>query len=251
MPEGKKAYYQVSFTGGQALAAVVVMIAALGAAFFLGSKAGFEKSGEPEPIPARPAASVAVPTPSAPASTPSREPASRPALEVSTASPAPETSTASEEAPVFEDREAGVAEPSRPAGGKSSSSAPSRTEIAGSAPGGGGAGKATSPAHPETAGHPTAATSATAPPAPAKAEAAGKGGYFVQIVSTSSKSEANRWKEKLAAKKYRTAAVSSVESKKGTLWRVRVGPYAEKDQAKKAAAKITAEFNQKAWVAPE
>ena len=47
MPEGKKAYYQGSFTGGQALAAVVVMIAALGTAFFLVSKGAFEKGVEP------------------------------------------------------------------------------------------------------------------------------------------------------------------------------------------------------------
>jgi cell division septation protein DedD len=231
MPEGKKAYYQVSFTGAQALAAVVVMIAALGAAFFLGSKAGFEKSGESEPPPARAAAS-------APATAPS---AAAPSSEASSA-PAPEASTSSEEAPVFEDREAGVAEP--PAAGRASSSAPSRTEIAAPAPSGGAPAKG-SPARPAPA----------AAPAPAKPEpeksAAAKTGYFVQIVSTSSKSEANRWKEKLAAKKYRTAAVSSVESKKGTLWRVRVGPYADKEQAKKAAAKITAEFKQKAWVAPE
>jgi cell division septation protein DedD len=70
-------------------------------------------------------------------------------------------------------------------------------------------------------------------------------------VSTSSRAEANRWKEKLAARKYRTAAVSSVESSKGKLWRVRIGPYPDRTQANKAAEKITAEFRQKAWVAPE
>jgi len=241
MPEGKKAYYQVSFTGGQALAAVVVMIAALGAAFFLGSKAGFEKSGEPEAAPTRPA-------PSAPAAAPSAAPASE------TSSPsAPDVSTSSsEESPVFEDREAGVAEPSKPSAGAKpkSPSSPSRTELP-AGPSGAVAGQGTGPAHPA----PVVRSTGTPPPPAAKAEtekpAVGKTGWFVQIVSTSSKSEANRWKEKLAAKKYRTAAVSSVESKKGTLWRVRVGPYGDKDQAKKAAAKITTEFKQKAWVAPE
>jgi DedD protein len=239
MPEGKKAYYQVSFTGGQALAAVVVMIAALVAAFFLGSKAAFEKGGEPEPIPARPAASVSAPPPASPAPS-----------ETSPA-PAPEGSTTSEEAPVFEDREAGV-EPPKPSGGGAPSSAPSRTELPGavSSGAGAGAGKETGPAHSAPAAHPTPAAAAPAKP-PAEKPSAARSGYFVQIVSTSSKNEANRWKEKLVAKKYRTAAVSSVDSKKGTLWRVRVGPYADKDLAKKAAAKITAEFNQKAWVAPE
>jgi DedD protein len=237
MPEGKKAYYQVSFTGGQALAAVVVMIAALGTAFFLGSKAAFEKGGEPEPVPARPAASVSAP------------PSAAPAPSETSTTPAPEGSTASEEAPVFEDREAGV-EPPKPSAGGAPSSAPSRTELPGAVSSGAGAGKETSPAHSAPAAHPIPAAATPAKP-PAEKPSPARSGYFVQIVSTSSKNEANRWKEKLVAKKYRTAAVSSVDSKKGTLWRVRVGPYADKDLAKKAAAKITAEFNQKAWVAPE
>jgi cell division septation protein DedD len=73
----------------------------------------------------------------------------------------------------------------------------------------------------------------------------------VQVLSTSSKAEAVRWKEKLAAKSYRTAAVTAVESKKGKLYRVRTGPYPDRAQAKKAAAKISADFKQQAWVASE
>jgi DedD protein len=241
MPEGKKAYYQVSFTGGQALAAVVVMIGALGLAFFLGSKAGFEKGGDAEPAAIRPSVS------------PAPAPAPRPASETSSAAP-PEASTAGEEAPVFEDREAGVAEPAKPAGGETSP-APSRTEISAPAASRAAPGAGTASARPPAATPPAAATASAARakevPAGTARPAPGKSGFFVQIVSTSSKSEATRWKEKLSGKGYRTASVSAVESKKGTLWRVRVGPYADKEQAKKAAAKISADFKQKAWVAPE
>jgi len=243
MTEGKKTYYQVSFTGGQALAAVVVLIAALGLSFFLGAKAGFEKSGEPEA-----AARPAVPAGAAPA------PAAAAGSETGAASPA-DAGTTTEEAPVFEDREAGVTEPAKPASAAAepSSTAPSRTEIATAAPPGGGPAPA-----PKASGAPAPKSAAPAPSGAAKESAraaaprkAAASGYWVQIVSTSSKSEANRWREKLAAKKYRTAAVTSVESAKGTLWRVRIGPYADHAQAKKAAAKVTAEFKQKAWVASE
>src|SRR5512135_164320 len=236
MTEGKKAYYQVSFTGGQALAAVVVMIAALGIAFFLGTKAGFEKSGEPETAAAAHPGAVPPPVPA-------------PGNETASASP-PDASGPAEEAPVFEDREAGVTEPAKPAAaGEGASPAPSRTEIA--APSrkesaGAASRPPSAPPSPRPASAAPSGNPATASPAPAPAKEAAaetakppavKGGYFVQIVSTSSKGEANRWKEKLAAKKYRTVAISSVESKKCTLWRVRVGPYPDRAQAKKAAAK--------------
>ena len=241
MADGKKTYYQVSFTSTQALAAVVIVLAALGVSFFLGAKAGFEKSGETEIATARPGPAVppaatteAPPTVASTASTttPSAPPVTSPAP-ASSAAAAPAT----EEAPVFEDREAGV--PESPAG-----AGPSRTVIAG-----GGTATGAHPAAPPR----TAAPGNGAPPAAetGKTPAAAKGGFYVQVISTSSKSEAVRWKEKLAAKSYRTAAVSTVESKKGMLYRVRTGPYPDHAQAKKAAARISTEFKQKAWVASE
>ena len=241
MAEGKKAYYQVSFTGGQALAAVVVLIVALGVAFFLGARAGFEKSSESETPAAKPAP-AANPTSAAPATASTETAATAPA----------EPGTSTEEAPVFEDREAGVSEAPKTsaAAPPASSAAPSRTEIAAGAPK--TSGPSPSAGAPRSAARPPEAAEAPAKTASETPHKAGAGGgFYVQIVSTSSHGEANRWKEKLAAKKYRTAAVSSVDSPKGKLWRVRIGPYPDRAQANKAAAKITVEFRQKAWVAPE
>jgi DedD protein len=242
MAEAKKTYYQVSFTGGQALAAVAVVIVALGVSFFLGAKAGFERSSEPAAAPAtRPAAGNAIAPPGA---------------ATTTAAPEAETTaaagTGTEEAPVFEDREAGVRE-EKPAEGPQ---APSRTEIAGAPPAAASAKKPAASRQESTkpAGETKRAEAAKPSEAGARPSSEPRGGgrgYFVQILSTSSKAEAGRWKEKLAARSWRTAAVTSVPSKKGTLWRVRVGPYPDAAQAKKAAAKISAEFRQKAWVAPQ
>jgi cell division septation protein DedD len=41
-----------------------------------------------------------------------------------------------------------------------------------------------------------------------------------------------------------------VDSKKGKLYRVRVGPYPDREQAKRVAAKISSEEKFSAWVAP-
>ncbi len=138
----------------------------------------------------------------------------------------------------FEDREAGLPEDTAPPSSeiKTSEPSPSRTTIAGS-----------SASSPRTQTKPAAA-----PREPAKAEvreAAKPARFYVQVLSTSSRSEAGRWRERLAAKKYK-AAVSSVETKKGKLFRVRVGPYTDREQAKRIAAKISTEEKRQAWVAP-
>jgi len=269
MAAGKKTYYQVSFTGGQALAAVIVVILALGLAFFFGARAGFERAGETEPA----TAPKETPTAAAPAATESVSTTTRPvpattSAAAASASPAPGNTT--EETPVFEDREAGVGEtprtgigenpktsvgetPPRTGAGKTpktasgpATEAPSRTEIAG-AP----STASPAPSKPAAPASPSGKPE-TGPETPArKASPPAKGGYWVQVISTSSKTEASRWKEKLAARSYRTAAVTSVDSKKGKLYRVRTGPYPDRAQAKKAAEKISAQFKQKAWVAAE
>ncbi len=246
MADGKKTYFQVSFTGGQALLAVVALIVALGLAFFFGAKAGFERAAEPEPAPAaRETRPGAVPAPVT-----TTEPA--PAL----SSTASSNASATEEAPVFEDREAGVSEEPKAVPGSSTTSSPSRTEIAGlpsssaiAAPPKQAKGEkpsSTAPAGKAPVSSASDATATKSVPAAAK-----KGGYFVQILSTASKSEASRWKDRLAAKSYHSAAVTTVDSKKGKLYRVRTGPYPNRAQANKIAAKINAEFRQKAWVASE
>jgi len=253
MAEGKKTYYQVSFTGGQALAAVISVILALGLAFFFGAKAGFERGADTE------GAAASRPVPVTPAPSPGESTAAAGAVPPATSSSSSSSAAASpaagaiEEAPVFEDREAGPAQaPRSPAIGPAPSTGPSRTEIAGSpAPAAPKVSPApVPPAAPSKTEAPKKGPAEPSEPSPAKAAPA-RGGFYVQVLSTSSKPEAARWKEKLAAKSYRTAAVTSVDSKKGKLYRVRTGPYPDRAQAKKAAAKISAEFKQKAWVAPE
>ena len=221
--DDKKTYYQVSFSGTQALVGLVGLLAALALAFFLGAKAGFEKSSPA----GAPAASVVPPGESDSSATAPPPPtsttiAAAPATKSASAqTPAtagsPATTAGPLEAPVFEDREAGLP----------GEKAPSRTEIAGETP------RTPSPA-PVTK------------PVPEKPATAG---FYVQILSTTSKVEASRWKEKLTSKKYR-ASLSAVDSSKGKMYRVRLGPFSDKEQAKKLAEKISTEFHKAAWVAP-
>src|SRR6185369_7761611 len=111
MGEGKKTYYQVSFTGGQALAAVISVILALGLSFFFGAKAGFERAPDAE------GAAAPRPVPVVPATAPGETTATAGAVPPATSSAAPAATTAAagaiEEAPVFEDREAGPAQAPR------------------------------------------------------------------------------------------------------------------------------------------
>ena len=219
MGDSQKSYYQVSFTGTQALVGLLVVLGALGLSFFLGARAGMSGSREAERNPVAivpPQESTAASSLASPASA---QATSSPAATPGTATPAT-GSAGSAPGPIvtqtFEDREAGLPEETAPRSTelKPAESRPSRTEIAGP------------------------------PSAPAK-----PGGFYVQVLSTSSKAEASRWKDRLAGKKYK-ASVSSVESKKGKLFRVRVGPYSDKEQAKKVAAKISSEDKRQAWVAP-
>ncbi len=267
----KKAYYQVSFTGVQALVGLAGVLAALALAFFLGAKAGFEKSAAagaaPSVVPPGESDSSAT-SPAPPTSTTieggstsrstseraSTRPIASPATTAAT-SPAATSSAAlpplePQEAPVFEDREAGV-----PA-----EKAPSRTEIAGEtsrtpSPSPSAPAKAmTAKAGTAKADAPKTAPAKEGPASPSEvrgpaASELSPSGFFVQIVSTTSKSEASRWKDRLTAKKYR-AALSSVDSSKGKMYRVRLGPYPDREQARKLAEKISGEFHQKAWVAP-
>jgi cell division septation protein DedD len=223
MGDSQKSYYQVSFTGTQALIALLVVLGALGLSFFLGARAGFSGARVPERKPDTgeaelPASSVTAGPSSS--SAPGKPPASAAAPPAGTATGPIVTQT-------FEDREAGIPEETAPRSTelKPSEAKPSRTEIAGSP----------APSREE--------------PKPEAKSAQKPAGFYVQVLSTSSKAEASRWKERLVGKKYK-ASVSSVESKKGKLFRVRVGPYTDKEQAKKVAAKISSEDKRQAWVAP-
>lgn len=235
MGDSPKSYYQVSFTGTQALAGILVVLGALALSFFFGAKAGFSRSRPAETAVAPPASAASAPGETEPLKPP--PPASAPAL--------PSPASGPIVAETFEDREAGLPETTKApplSEARPATAAPSRTVIAGS----GAGAEAESPRD----------RSSTAPPPPREADSradskppARPAGYYVQVLSTSSRAEATRWKDKLAAKKLKSA-VSSVETKKGKLYRVRVGPYTDKDQARKVAAKISSEEKRQAWVAP-
>jgi cell division septation protein DedD len=228
MGDSQKSYYQVSFTGTQALLALLVVLGALGLSFFLGARAGFSRA-ERKPDSGEAAHGTVSPAPAAepPASSVTAGPSPSPAPGKASASAAAPASAGPIVTQTFEDREAGIPEETAPRSTelKPSGARPSRTEIVGSP----------APSREE--------------PKPEAKSAQKPAGFYVQVLSTSSKAEASRWKERLAGKKYK-ASVSSVESKKGKLFRVRVGPYADKEQAKKVAAKISSEDKRQAWVAP-
>ena len=65
---------------------------------------------------------------------------------------------------------------------------------------------------------------------PAKKSSDGKG-FYVQVLATSSERNAEKLVRELSAKGYPAYKVS-VSQKAGTLWRVRVGNYATRDEAR-------------------
>ncbi len=170
---------------------------------------------------------------------------------------------------VAERGDAGVSEPTpaivpAPA---TSSSAPSRTELAGGAPGPeptapstlrpfeDGAGEEPFPA--PVAGQ--AADSATSK-APAKAAvaaarppaAAPPGKVWVQVASLSSHDEASALSAMLSKHGFHTVVLSGSGSKGSRIYRVRVGPYRTEEEAGKAAARLTRnEKVKEPWVVPE
>jgi hypothetical protein len=207
----RKSYYQISFTANQALAGLLVLILALAASFFFGARAGFERAPAPAPRAAFAAAAT---------------PAAVPAASVTAAPSAPPPPSAPIEAPAFEDREAGLGDGPPPA------ASPSRTVIAGRT--------GTEPPRSSIPSRPAPRTA----PAPA-----GPGAFYVQVLSTSSHTEAVRWQERLAARKFH-ATVSSVAARRGRMYRVRLGPFRDKERAKDVAERVSSEFHRDAWVAP-
>ena len=90
-----------------------------------------------------------------------------------------------------------------------------------------------------------AATRPTAAPAPS-----GRGeNLWVQVLSSSSESEARARVRKLSSRGYH-AAIETLSSQKGTLYRVRVGPYPSRDAASRAAERLSAEEKVRAWIVP-
>ena len=83
----------------------------------------------------------------------------------------------------------------------------------------------------------------------AKAETSGAGGFRVQIVSVSSRSEADAEAARLSRRGF-SARVEPGTGSKGTIYRVRVGPFASREEAERASQRLAAEGRRGAWIVP-
>jgi len=75
------------------------------------------------------------------------------------------------------------------------------------------------------------------------------GELWVQVFSVSSEKEARSAKQRLAKRGHRVS-VSPAAGPKGTVYRVRVGPFATRDLASKAAEQLSREEKVQAWIVP-
>jgi len=209
-----RTHYQISLTSGQAAGAFVVLVILLLVSYFLGLLTGL--SGREEK--AARVAAAAAPTPS------------------------PE--------PAFPKPVLGVA----PRGGRPAppSPVPSPVPSAASTP-------AIQLFSDRTASEPTHAPAA-APPRPATGKAAAARptarptqaatGFWVQVDSLSSKEQAESRRQGLAAAGFKAAIVPG-SGPKGPVYRIRTGPYATREEAERAAAKLAEKAKVKQpWVVP-
>jgi DedD protein len=73
-------------------------------------------------------------------------------------------------------------------------------------------------------------------------------GYWIQVLSTTSESEARSRRSRLASSGYR-AAVSPIRGAKGPmLYRVRVGPYSSREEASKVAEALDRKERIRTWI---
>jgi DedD protein len=91
-----------------------------------------------------------------------------------------------------------------------------------------------------------AAAKTTPVPVPSVSAA---GDLWVQVFSVSSEKEARSAKQRLA-KRGHHVSVSPASGPKGTVYRVRVGPFATRDLATKAAEQLSREEKVQAWIVP-
>jgi cell division septation protein DedD len=225
--EEHRTHYQLSFTAKQALLLFVLLIGALGVAYFLGLMTGLSgRAAGPEQV----AAARTTPTP-----TP--EPLEFPRA-VRGVSPG-----------------RGAAHPSAPAASAPavtpSPAPPSSTSLAAPGP------TATPGLQLFDDGPPAARpTPAPAPAAPPRAkapsgrppEAAGSA-FWVQALSANSEKEAHAKRDRLAAHGFPSTVVPG-PGPHGRVYRVRVGPFANRDEAQKAASRLKAREKLEPWIVP-
>ena len=90
----------------------------------------------------------------------------------------------------------------------------------------------------------------TKPATPAKkaaAPAAVAGGYWVQVLATSSEREARSYRIRISARGYR-AAVEAARGPKGLQYRVRVGPYPSREDAVRAQETLVRKEKARTWI---
>jgi DedD protein len=205
-----RTHYQVSFTPGQGLAVFLVLLGSLAGAYFFGLMTGL--AGRDEPAVADAAAAAGVPA---------EEAFPTPVLGIQPGAPgrasAPPAASQAGSAPpgrvqLFEDRSEGEA--AVPASPGSHDPAEAQRGTVGS---------------PEPPG----------------------GGFWVQVVSLSSERDARARTARLVQRGYpAVVAPGPAAAGKGTVYRVRVGPFPRREEAARAAARLSAEEKTETWIVP-
>jgi cell division septation protein DedD len=207
-------HYQLSFTTRQAVALFVGLLAALGLAYFLGLMTS--AAGHASKVAAEPAPSPAPSPPEAIAAAEQPTPI-RPLRKTTSVPPFPKPvlgtePTAAPSLQFFEDRGETPVVPAQ------------RTP----------APRATQPR----------------PAVPASTvSTASAGDFWVQVLSLSSEREARARRDKLIHRGYR-ARVELAQGPKGTVYRVRVGPYSRREEAEHDSARLSKEEKVRTWIAP-
>jgi cell division septation protein DedD len=208
-----RTHYQLSFTSRQAVALFIGLLIALGLAYFFGLMTGLAGRA-----PSKAAGEI---TPSPAPTEPERIAAAerptpiRPLRRTSTVPPFPKPVLGTEPtvAPslqFFEDRPEGTPAPSPPT--------------------------TRPPASPRA----TQARPATPGPT---------GEFWIQVLSLSSEAEARARRDKLIHRGYR-ARVELAQGPKGTVYRVRVGPFTRREEAERASERLSKEEKVRTWIAP-
>jgi len=203
-------HYQVSVTGRQAAAFFLVLLGALGLSFFFGMKTGAAAKRGPDPISALTAQSdIAVP-------------AAEAAGEGPRSTPVPTEAPIGFDAPTKSEPPAATEPAARP---EPRAEEP-KPVVKEARP------EPTEPPAPKAESPKAAPAKAEAP----KAAAAEEGPFWVQVLVTKSAQKADGLAKKLKADGFKPD-VALVPGKQG-LFRVRVGPYADRPKAEAGAKKV-------------
>ena len=218
-----RSHYQVSFTSRQGLAIFVALVAAIVLAYFLGLMTGLAGSDARQP----PVVGAASPGPTATVTPLSateppfpapvlgvggRTPAARPAVRPVARQTETPPPAATPSVQLFEDRAS--SEPTRP---------------------------------PAPAAAVKPATAHGKPPA----KVAEPSGFWVQVDSLSSKEQAEARRRGLAAAGFKGAAIVPGAGARGPIFRVRVGPYATREEAERAKESLSRKAKvANPWVVP-